>query len=68
MFICQILSQVFWYPPRLPEKPLITCQIFSNESPKFLGQEEQIILQCAAVSEIGGDIDAMDLPVCFAIP
>ena len=23
---------------------------------------------CAAGSEIGGDIDAMDLPVCFGIP
>ena len=25
-------------------------------------------LACAADSEIGGDIDAMDLPVCFGIP
>ena len=41
---CQIPLDVIWYHPWLPEKPLLTYLIFTNGSPKFLGQEEQIIL------------------------
>ena len=65
------MSNVLWY--RTAERGMtavVPCRLLlfnyndAFDTPGELCAE----LACAADSEIGGDIDAMDLPVCFGMP